>query len=184
MKKLLALLFCLTLLCMPLTACESTGTEAEPEKEVEEVDAEEEVSEEEQITVVDAEKLQEAGDTLEARLSLLTEDGWIENDGAYVYTSSDDDCKGEYVITASENDADVKVTFDYGDDNAEMVDFYNGDPDVAKAVCGYWYLRAVAVLDAPEANVTYSLVVGDTEVANGSLTYAEAEEAYNGYYED
>ena len=76
------------------------------------------------------------------------------------------------------------VTFDYGTDNKEMIKFYNDDPEIAKAVCGYWYLRAVAVLDAPEAKVDYKLIVGDEEIADGTMTYEEAQKAYDAYYED
>lgn len=174
MKKYLSLLLCLVLACVAFTACGS--------KEVK--TPEEELSEAEQITEVDEETLQKAGTTLEDRLSLLKKDGWSKDGKAYVYTSEDEECNGKFSITAKGNDADVTVTFDYFDANAEMVDFYKEDPGMGKAVCAYWYLRAVAVLDAPLGNENYKLIVGDEEVVSGSMTYNEAEAIYDEYYED
>lgn len=179
MKRYLALLLCLLLAFACLTACGGKDNAVEPGEETEE-----ELREAEQITEVDEETLEKAGKTLEDRLSLLKADGWTEEDGAYVYATQEDDCNGKYIVTAKRNDADVTVSFDYFGDNEEMVDFYKGDPGVGKAVCAYWYLRVVAVLDAPLGNENYKLLVGDTEVASGSMTYEEAEAIYDEYYED
>ena len=165
-----------------LTACSSKpadNTAEEPEEETEEA-----LYDAEDITEVDEKKLEKAGETLEARLKLLKKDGWTEEDGAYVYATEDEDCNGKYIVTAKENDADVTVSFDYFDDNADMVDFYNENPGAGQAVCAYWYLRVVAVLDAPLGTENYKLIVGDKEVLNGSMTYEEAEEIYDQYYED
>ena len=65
-----------------------------------------------------------------------------------------------------------------------MIDFYKDDPGAGQAICAYWYLRAVAVLDAPLGSENYKLIVGDTEVVKGSMTYDEAEQIYDQYYED
>ena len=179
MKRYLSILLCLIMACMAFASCNRADPDFEDEEEMGE-----ELREAEMITEVDEETLAKAGDTLEERLSLLTQDGWSEKDGAYVYLTDEEDCKGEYTITAKENDADVTVSFDYISANDEMVDFYKDDPGAGKAVCAYWYLRAVAVLDAPLGVETYRLLVGGTEVASGSMTYEEAEEAYDAYFED
>ncbi len=179
MKRYLSLLLCLLLAFACLTACGGKDAAVEPGEETEE-----ELREAEQITEVDEDKLKKAGDTLEERLSLLKADGWTEEDGAYVYATKEDDCNGKYIVTAKGNDADVTVSFDYFGDNGDMIDFYKNDPGVGKAVCAYWYLRAVAVLDAPLGNENYKLLVGDTEVVSGSMTYEEAEAVYDEYYED
>lgn len=181
MKKYISLLLCLALACAAFTACGNRGAvdPSESEEEMGEVR-----SEAEQITEVDEDVLEKAGATLEDRLSLLRQDGWKKKDGAYVYTTEDEECNGEYVITAKGNDANVTVTFDYFGDNAEMIDFYKEDPGAGQAVCAYWYLRAVAVLDAPLGNENYKLIVGDNEIVKGSMTYDEAEDIYDQYYED
>ena len=121
MKKYISLLLCLILACAAFTACGNKGATdpSETEEEMGEV-----LREAEQITEVDEAQLEKAGATLEKRLSLLKQDGWKKKDGAYVYTTDEDDCSGKYTITAKGNDADVTVTFDYFDDNAEMIDFY------------------------------------------------------------
>lgn len=179
MKRYLSLLLCLMLALTCFAACSKETPVEEPGEE-----STEEVREAEQITEVDDKKLEKAGDTLEARLSLLEKDGWEEKDGAYVFSSDEDGCIGEYSITAKENDADLTVSFDYGDDNAEMVDYFKEDPGAGQAICAYWYLRAVAVLDAPLGSVNYKMNVGDTEVVNGSMSYDDAEAIYDEYYED
>lgn len=180
MKRFISLGLCLLLLVMSFAACSKTDVSPE--------DTEEEMSEElreaEKIVEVDEDELAAAGETLEERLPLLKQDGWKEEEGSFVYTTEEEDCNGRYVITAKENVADVTVTFDYFSDTKEMVDFYKKDPGAAKAVCAYWYLRAVAVLDAPLGSENYSMIVGETEVVSGSMTYEEAEEAYDDYYED
>ena len=181
MKKYISLLLCLILACAAFTACGNKGATdpSETEEEMGEV-----LREAEQITEVDEAQLEKAGATLEKRLSLLKQDGWKKKDGAYVYTTDEDDCSGKYTIPAKGNDADVTVTFHYFDDNAEMIDFYKDDPGAGQAICAYWYLRAVAVLDAPLGSENYKLIVGDTEVVKGSMTYDEAEQIYDQYYED
>ena len=177
MKKYLSVLLCMVLAFSCLAACSKSAEDTEEEME-------ETTREAEMITEVDEKELEKAGETLIDRLSLLKKDGWEEKDGAYVYTTDEDDCKGEYTITANGNDADITVSFDYGDDNSEMIDFYKEDPGAGQAVCAYWYLRAVAVLDAPLGVENYKLLVGGTEVVSGSMTYDEAEEIYDHYYED
>lgn len=179
MKRFISLGLCLLLLIMSFAACSKQDVSPEDAEEVSE-----ELREAEKIVEVDEDELAAAGDTLEERLPLLKQDGWKEEEGAFVYTTEEDDCNGRYVITAKENVADIKVTFDYFGDNKDMVEFYNNDQQAAKAVCAYWYLRAVAVLDAPLGSENYSMTVGDTEVISGSMTYEEAEEIYDGYYQD
>ena len=152
--------------------------------EATEEELDEQLREAERITEVDEDKLEKAGTTLEERLSLLKKDGWKKSGNAYVYTTNEDDCDGEYSITAKGNNADVTVSFDYFDDNDEMITFYKEDPGMGQAVCAYWYMRAVAVLDAPLGSTRYSLNVSGTEVVSGSMTYAEAESIYDKYYED
>lgn len=181
MKKFLAILFCMTLICMPLTACGGGKADPEPEEEIEEI---EENNEAEQIAEIDEDKLEEAGDTLESRLPLLKNDGWTQEDGAYVYATEDEERNGKYIITANGNEADVVVSIDYFGDNAEMVDFYKDDPDAGKAICAYWFLRAVGVLEVTDCTENYKMIIGDTEVLSGSMTYAEAEEMYDGYFEE
>ena len=182
MKKYISLLLCMILACATFTACGNRNA-ADPAANTEE-EMDEQLREAERITEVDEEVLEKAGATLEKRLSLLKQDGWKKKDGAFVYTTEDEECNGTYAITAKGNDADVTVTFDYFDDNAEMIEFYKEDPGMGQAVCAYWYLRAVAVLDAPLGNENYKLIVGDTEIVKGSMTYAQAEQIYDQYYED
>ena len=177
MKKCISILLCIMLACLCFAACSKSAEDTE--EEMEEV-----TREAENITEVEDEVLEKAGETLTDRLSLLEKDGWKEKDGSYVYTTDEDDCKGEYTITANGNDADITVAFDYGADNSEMIDFYKSDTGAGKAICAYWYLRAVAVLDAPLGTENYKLLVDGTEVISGSMTYEEAEDIYDQYYED
>ena len=176
-KRSLVLLLCLVL-ALSLGACSKKGGDSELE------DGEIEVSmdDENDVSQLDDEQLEEAGDTLEARLPLLKEDGWKAEGNKYVYTTNEDNT-GEYRIGAAGNDADLEITFDYGDDNKEMVSFYKEDGEAVKAVTAYWYMRATGVLGVYEGNVKYVFKVGDTVVGEGTMTFDEAADACEDYFQ-
>ena len=176
-KSRLILLLCLVL-ALSFGACSKTGSGSDLE------DGEIEVSmdDENDIAQLDDEKLEENGNTLESRLPLLKEDGWKADGSEYVYTTNEDNT-GEYRISAKGNDATITVSFDYGDENQEMVDFYKEDGDAVKAVSAYWYMRATGVLGIYEGNVNYVFKVGDTTVGEGKMTFDEAAAACEDYFQ-
>lgn len=176
-KRRFAFLLCLVL-ALSLGACSKNSGEAELE------DGEIEVSmdDENDVLQLDDEVLEKNGDTLEARLPLLKEDDWKADGDKYVYTTNEGNT-GEYRIGAKGNDADLEITFDYGDSNQEMIDFYNEDAEAVQAVTAYWYMRATGVLGIYEGNVNYVFKVGDKVVGEGTMTFDEAAAACEEYFE-
>ena len=140
------------------------------------------MDDENDVVQLDNEKLEKAGDTMESRLPLLQEDGWKEDGGKYVFTT-DEDNKGEYRIGAKGNQAELEILFDYGDSNKEMVDFYKDDTDAVKAVSAYWYMRAAGVLGIYEGDVNYTFKVGDEVVGKGTMSFNEASDACENYFQ-
>ncbi len=176
-KRRFAFLLCLVL-ALSLGACSKNDEESGLE------DGEIEVSmdDENDVLQLDDEVLEKNGDTLEARLPLLKEDGWKADGDKYVYTTNEGNT-GEYRIGATGNDADLEITFDYGDSNKEMIDFYKDDAEAVQAVTAYWYMRATGILGIYEGNVNYVFKVGDTVVEEGTMTFDDAAAACEDYFE-
>lgn len=175
-KRSLIMLLCLVL-ALSLGACSKTGN-----PDLEDGEIEVSMDDENDVAQLDDEKLEEAGNTLESRLSLLKEDGWKADGDKYVYTT-DEENTGEYKIGAKGNDADLEIAFDYGDSNKDMIDFYKEDTESVKAVTAYWYMRATGVLGVYEGNVKYVFKVGDEVVGEGSMTFDEAADACEDYFQ-
>ncbi len=177
-KRRFAFLLCLVL-ALSLGACSRNGG---GETGLEDGEIEVSMDDENEVKQLDDEQLEKSGDTLEARLPLLTEDGWKADGDKYVYTT-DEENTGEYRISAAGNVADLEVSFDYGASNEEMVDFYKEDKDAVRAVTAYWYMRATGVLGIYEGNVKYVFKVGDKVVGEGNMTFDEAAEACEDYFQ-
>lgn len=171
------------LLLLPLNACSSSGGGSSDEPELEDGEIEVSMDDENDVVQLDDEDLEKAGDTLQARMPLLREDGWKADGLEYVLTTDDEGTSGEYRIAAIGNDATLTVAFDYGDGNAEMVKFYKDEPDAVKGIAGYWYMRATGVLGVYEGKVNYTLKVGDKVVGQGSMTFDEAAAATDNYFQ-
>ena len=201
MKKKIAIILAIMIMVMPLSSCskwlgldESDGTpgtgneSADYSNEVDEEEEEEEIEEDDwdpDDQFIPDDEAELGGKTLEDRLAYLKRDGWkLSEKKTYVFTTDDDDCKGTYTITAKENDAVLTVDFDYGLDNTEMLNFYKDDKNAARAICAYWYFRATDATGILEGTVKYTLTVGDKNVAEGQMTYEQADEAYTGYFSD
>ncbi len=199
MKKKLTIFLILMLVIMSFTACfkdsddsgssGSDGNQSQTSEDAEEMDDEDD--EEGNPDGWDAadtyqpdEDMVYNGKTLQERLKYLKLDGWIQKGDSYVFTTDDEDCKGEYKISANGNDADLTVTFDYGGDNNEMIAFYKEDKDASRSICAYWYLRAAYVTSIEEGSVHYVLKVGNTKVIDDSMTYEDADDAYDTYFAD
>ena len=177
-KRSLIMLLCLVL-ALSLGACSKKGDD---DFELEDGEIEVSMDDENEVMQLDDEELEKAGDTLEARLPLLKEDGWQADGDKYVYTTNEGNT-GEYRIGADGNNADLEINFDYGESNKDMIDFYKEDEEAVKAVSAYWYMRATGVLGVYEGNVKYVFKVGDTVVGEGTMTFDAAAAACEDYFQ-
>ncbi|MBR4089664.1 MAG: hypothetical protein IKK28_02155, partial [Mogibacterium sp.] len=164
-------------LALSLGACSKKGS-----ADLEDGEIEVSMDDENDVAQLDDEELEKNGNTLESRLPLLKEDGWKADGDKYVFTTNEDNT-GEYRISAKGNEADLEVAFDYGDSNKEMISFYKEDTAAVKAVTAYWYMRATGVLGIYEGNVNYVFKVGDTVVGEGKMSFDEAADACEDYFQ-
>ncbi|MBR2539984.1 MAG: hypothetical protein IKE85_04000 [Mogibacterium sp.] len=179
MRKFIVLLISILLMLMPLTSCFSGsqggggGSQASKNESSEDADESELMPEIEPGTFKN----------LEEGLSALKDQGWKKSGDEYVYTTNEDGTKGEYRISAKGNKATLTVDFDYGADNNEMTDFYKDDAEAAMAVPAYWYSYVAAMLGISQGSADYTLSVAGKTVSTGTMTYDEAVDAANDYFD-
>lgn len=114
-------------------------------------------------------------ETIEAVMNTLTEDGFKKTDEGYVWTCHEEDVDSKYILTAKDNTLYFEGHMDFGKNNSFMAeDFKNGDGSVKSIPANY--LVALSNYGGDHnASVKYVIYVGDSKVAEGEMSYKEAD---------
>lgn len=156
MKKYIVLL--LTALLLILPACSNNS-------ENEEIDTETESIEQ----------------TVDARLDKLQDHGWIKNDTSF--TLNQDSKYSEQQITAwlDGDDLAVKISYEYGDRNAEIQELYGDDESVTMGIAARWFADIETITGESFGNMKYYVIVGGETVGAGTVAESEALESASEY---
>ena len=114
-------------------------------------------------------------ETIEAVMDILTEDGFKKTDKGYVWTCHEEDVDSEYILTAKGNTLYFEGHMDFGKENSFMAeDFRNGDGSVSSIPDNYLVSLADYGGDY-DSSVKYVIYVGNSKVAEGKMSYKEAD---------
>ena len=113
--------------------------------------------------------------TLEEALPALTEAGYHKTPDGYKATDNVDGVRSIRIINAKGNEVTADLTYDYGQDNEEMIKFFKADDDDAVSRMLAAYLVVLGDRStATDGKMKYKVTVGGVKVASGTMTLSEA----------
>ena len=116
-------------------------------------------------------------DTLEGALPSLREAGYSKTADGYKATDNVDGVRSIRIISAKGNKVKADLTYDYGQDNEEMIRFYKSDSDDAVSIMVSTFLTVLADRStATDGTLEYVIHVGGQKVKSGKMKLSEARE--------
>ena len=114
--------------------------------------------------------------TIDNVMDSLTEDGeYSKTDDGYVWESDEDGVKTKYTFTVNGNEVNMEGILDYGEENAEMIQEFKDDPESIETIPADFLMEFASLANAEDSVMNYIIYVGDQKVAEGRMTYDEAD---------
>lgn len=162
MKRLFMIMIAVMLLCA--AGCGSNEQNNDDNK----VSGTQDVSVEQSEEDVKVEKIEAVMDT-------LTEDGFKKTDEGYVWTCHEEDVDSKYILTAKGNMLYFEGHMDFGKNNSFMAEDFKNDDSSVKSIPANYLVSLANYGGDHNASVKYVINVGNSKVAEGEMSYKEAD---------
>lgn len=117
----------------------------------------------------------EPGQTVDARLDKLADEGWTKTADGYAWSESSDYRTVDLAVSVEGNDLVIEIDNDYGDNNKTMEDTFKEDASIAAGMAARWFTDIERITEESFENLQYTVKIGGKEVASGGMTTAEAQ---------